>query len=160
MAPLATPSVPGVSSTRLGPANLSRVMDTNGISHIQLFNGENQHFRVGSGVSPGTGYQWRHCGWTLQGGRQCDPRVQFIALERRQIEAAEKLYDLLAMPCKDEVASYGRTAEGRHGLQAWQALLSAKTFRNPTSLTNQLLDPHVSSSDPRVVTCVSGKVRK
>ena len=76
------------------------------------------------------------------------------------MEAAEKLYDLLAMPCKDEAAPYGRTAENRHGLEAWQALWRVKTRRHPMNLTNQLLHPHVSSSDPRVVTCVSGKVRK
>ena len=43
-----------------------------------------------------------------------------------------------------------RAADDGNGLQAWQALLRASTLRNPMSLTNQLLDPHFSSRDPRV----------
>ena len=37
-------------------------------------------------------------------------------------------------------------------LQAWQVSLRAKTLRNTMSLTNQLLDPRLTLSDPRVNT--------
>ena len=48
--------------------------------------------------------------------------------------------------CKDEAESHVRMAEDGNGLQTWQALLRAKTLRNPMSVMNQLLDPHFIAS--------------
>ena len=62
-----------------------------------------------------------------------------------QRKIAVKLYTLLALLCKDEAPSYVRTAEDGNGLQAWQALLKAKTLRNSMNLMNQLLDPRFTS---------------
>ena len=80
-----------------------------------------------------------------------DVSVTQLSGEHRAV--AENVYTLLALLCKDEAASYVPTGQGRNGLQAWQALLRAKINRYPRSLTNQLLDPRVSSSDPRVDLC-------
>ena len=51
-----------------------------------------------------------------------------------QRKSAEKLHTLLALLCKEEAPSYARMAEDGNGLQAWQALLKAKTLRDPMSL--------------------------
>ena len=70
-------------------------------------------------------------------------------LSNEQKEISKQLRTLLVFLCEEEAAASVRSAEDGDGLQAWNALLGAKSLRNPTSL-NQLLAPHVPSSDPRV----------
>ena len=60
---------------------------------------------------------------------------------------SDKLYSLLALVCKDEAASYVRTAEDDNGLQAWQAWLRA----TPLSKSDQFDQP--PSSAPCEIRC-------
>ena len=71
-------------------------------------------------------------------------------LSNEQKEILKQLRTLLVFLCEEEAAASVRSAEDGDGLHAWQALLGAKSLRNPTSLMNQLLAPRVPSSDPRV----------
>ena len=68
---------------------------------------------------------------------------------RNKEKAVEKLYTLLVLPCKDEEESHVRTAEDGNGLQAWQALVRAKTLRHFTSFYGTVAGPtlHVEGSE-------------
>ena len=73
-----------------------------------------------------------------------------IRLSIEDLELAGQAYTLLALLCKDQACACVRSAEDGNGYQAWQALLRARTARNATNFLNHLLQPTLSSPDPKI----------
>ena len=71
-------------------------------------------------------------------------------LSIEDLELSDQAYTLLALLCKDEACACVRSAEDGNGYQTWQALLRARTARNPTNHLNQLLEPTFTSPGPRI----------
>ena len=71
-------------------------------------------------------------------------------LSIEDLELSDQAYTLLALLCKDEACACVRSAEDGSGYQAWQALLRARTARNPTNHLNQFLEPTFTSPGPRI----------
>ena len=74
-----------------------------------------------------------------------DFRKSRLSIE--DLELADQAYKLSALLRKDGACAFVRSAEDGNGYQAWQALLRARTARNPTNL---LLEPTFTSPDPRI----------
>ena len=131
----------------------TRVIDTKSLLQVTPFHGDKASF---------LGWKWSF--WTCsdeQSANHFMKDFQKIAdkinhvfrksrLSTRDLELSDQAYTLVALLCKDEVCAYVRSAEDGIGYQACQALLRARTARNATSFSIQLLEPKFTSRGPRI----------
>ena len=62
----------------------------------------------------------------------------------------QEAHTLLALLCTEQALEYVKAAEDNNGFDAWKQLCRGRILRSSVALLNQLLDPKMSSTDPRV----------
>ena len=130
----------------------TRVIDTKSLLEVTPFQGDKASF-----------LGWKFSFWTAvtaiseplhEGLEKIEDNINQDSRSSRlptgHLELSDQAYTLLAFHCKDEACASVRSAEDGIGNQAWQVLLRARTARNATNFSIQLLEPKFTSRGPRI----------